>query len=257
MISAPSALEREHGQRREAVVQSVLREVFSGQLRAGQHLVTRALAERFGVSHTPVREALVALAGLGIVDLLPNRGAVVRQVTARDVREVCQVRRALECEAVRLACGRIESGKLEALRLCLLELGAVPAEGAAAFIVRARELDSRLHDLVAWASGNAFLAAELGRLKIVFRAFRDVSWEHQDARNDYRRLEEETGEHLAIIEALMAADRRRAVWAMARHIMAGGRYWSQVASEPARQLLTSKSTARASPARSHPGEEAS
>ncbi len=256
MISAPSIAEREHGQRREAVVQSVLREVFSGQLRAGQHLVTRALAERFGVSHTPVREALVALAGLGIVDLLPNRGAVVRRVTARDVREVCQVRRALECEAVRLACGRVEQDKLEELRRGLLELGSVPPEGGAAFIAQARELDSRLHDLVASACGNAFLAAELGRLKIVFRAFRDVSWEHQDARHDYRRLEEETGEHLAIVEALLANNRRRAVQAMARHIMAGGRYWSQVASEPARQLLGAHSAARASAARSRPCEEA-
>lgn len=255
MISAPTIAEREHGQRRQTVVQSVLREVFSGQLRAGQHLVTRALAERFGVSHTPVREALVALAGLGIVDLLPNRGAVVRRVTARDVREVCQVRRALECEAVRLACGRVEHGKLEELRRGLRELGSVLPEGSAAFIAQARELDSRLHDLIASACGNAFLAAELGRLKIVFRAFRDVSWEHQDACHDYRRLEEETGEHLAIVEALLANNRRRAVQAMARHIMAGGRYWSQVAAAPARQLRYGTTAAHATAARSRSCEE--
>lgn len=256
MISAPTLTEREHGQRRQQVVQSVLREVFCGQLRAGQHLVTRALAERYGVSHTPVREALVALAGLGIVDLLPNRGAVVRRVTARDVREVCQVRRALECEAVRLACGRVEQVRLEELRQGLLQLGSVPADGAAAFIAQARELDSRLHDLVAAACGNNFLAVELGRLKTLFRAFRDISWEHQDARCDYRRLEEETGEHLAIVEALLTCNRRRAVQAMARHIMAGGRYWSQVAAEPARQLLQARSAACGTPLRSHPCEEA-
>ncbi len=105
----------ERGQRRQAIVESLLAEIFSGQLRGGQHLVTQDLAERFGVSHTPIREALIALAGVGVVDLLPNRGALVRQVTAKDVREVCQVRRVLECEATRLACGRIDLEELEEL----------------------------------------------------------------------------------------------------------------------------------------------
>ncbi len=77
-------------------------DVVQGRLRAGEHLVTQELAERFGVSHTPIREALIALAGVGVIDLLPNRGAVVRRVSPKEVREVCQVRRALECEATRL-----------------------------------------------------------------------------------------------------------------------------------------------------------
>ena len=105
----------DRGERRQAIVESLLADVFGGRLRAGQHLVTQELAERFGVSHTPIREALIALAGIGIIDLLPNRGAVVRQVTAKDVREVCQVRRVLECEAARRACGRIDLAELNAL----------------------------------------------------------------------------------------------------------------------------------------------
>ena len=47
----------------------------------------------------------------------------------------------------------------------------------------------------------------MGRLKILFRAFRDVAWEHDEARNDYHRLAEESHEHLAIVEALLAGDR--------------------------------------------------
>src|SRR6516225_7352826 len=89
------ALKCNHGLRRQTIVESLLAEVCQGRLRAGGHLVTRELAERFGVSHTPIREALVALAGIGIVDLLPNRGAIVRRLTADEVREVCHVRRAL------------------------------------------------------------------------------------------------------------------------------------------------------------------
>src|SRR5947208_7021825 len=91
----------DHGLRRQAIVRAILTDIFHGKYRAGQRLVTEVLANRFGVSHTPIREALIELGGSGVVHLLPNRGAVVRKVTARDVREVLQVRKVLECEAVR------------------------------------------------------------------------------------------------------------------------------------------------------------
>ena len=214
------------GHRRAALVQSLLGDVFSGRLRAGEHLVTQDLADRFGVSHTPVREALIALAGMGIIDLQPNRGAIVRRVTRHEVREVCQVRRVLECEATRLACGRIALADLDALADELRRMMANRSPGPA-FIPEARTLDTRLHDLIAECCGNAFLAHEIGRLKMLFRAFRDVAWEHDEARNDYRRLAQESGEHLAIVEALRAGDARAARRAMSRHIRSGVKYWSR------------------------------
>src|SRR5262249_56821865 len=81
----------DHGLRRQAIVQSLLTDVFQGQLRPGQRLVTQDLAARFGVSHTPIREALIALAGIGIIDLFPNRGAAGRPVPARGGRGACHV----------------------------------------------------------------------------------------------------------------------------------------------------------------------
>jgi DNA-binding GntR family transcriptional regulator len=216
----------DHGLRRQAIVQSLLTDVFQGKLRAGQRLVTQELAERFGVSHTPIREALIALAGIGIIDLLPNRGALVRAVQARDVHEVCQVRRVLECEATRRACGRIGLADLHALADDIKQLMAV-RRPTAAFIEQARALDSRLHDLIADSCANVFLAKELSRLKVLFRAFRDVAWEHDGARNDFHRLAEEAHEHLAIVEALLAGDARAAARAMALHIHSGSKYWSR------------------------------
>jgi DNA-binding GntR family transcriptional regulator len=216
-----------NGVLRLKIVQAVLTEVFQGALRAGEHLVTQDLAERFGVSHTPVREALIALAGIGIIDLLPRRGAIVRRVTPREVREVCQVRRALECEATRSACGRIELAELHALADDLRRLMGGKARLGARFIEEARRVDSRLHDTIAESCGNALLAQEIGRLKILFRAFRDVAWAHDEACNDYHRLAEEAHEHLAIVEGLLAGDARAAARAMARHIRSGARYWSR------------------------------
>lgn len=217
----------EHGLLRQAIVQSLLAEVFQGRLRAGQRLVTQELAVRFGVSHTPVREALISLAGVGIIDLVPNRGAVVRAVTAREVREVCQVRSILECKATRLACGRIDPGELHALADELRRLQGRPAGDIGGFIDEARQVDTRLHDCIAGSCGNAFLAQELSRLKILFRAFRDVSYIRHEARNDHRRLTGEAREHLAIVEALLAATPTAAARAMARHIRSGVRYWTR------------------------------
>ena len=227
MHSSNGTLHCDHGQRRELIVQSLLSEVFHGRIRAGQRLVTRDLAERFGVSHTPIREALISLAGIGVIDLLPNRGAVVRQVTRNEVSEVCQVRRALECEATRNACGRIDLADLEDVAAQLRKLTAAKPSAGASFIEKARQVDSRLHDLIANSCGNAFLAQELNRLKTLFRAFRDVSYEHSEARNDFRRLAEEAGEHLAVVEALLAGDRSEAARAMSRHIYSGVKYWTR------------------------------
>jgi DNA-binding GntR family transcriptional regulator len=233
-VAAPRSLPPlscDHGLRRQTIVQSLLADVFEGRLRAGQHLGTQELAERFGVSHTPIREALIALAGIGIIDLLPNRGASVRPVTVKDVREVCQVRRALECEATRNACGRIDLAQLHDLAVELRRLQARKAAPGRHFIDEARRVDSRLHDLIASSCGNVFLANELSRLKMLFRAFRDVSYTQDSARNDFRRLAEEAGEHLAIVDALIAGKRIEAARAMSRHIRAGAKYWTRALPE--------------------------
>ncbi len=221
------ALECDHGQRRRTIVESLLADVFHGRILAGQHLVTQELADRFGVSHTPIREALISLAGIGVIDLQPNRGAIVRRVSAREVREICQVRKALECEATRSACGRIDRVDLQSLAADLKRLTSPTSRTGTRFIAKAREVDSRLHDLIAASCGNAFLANELNRLKILFRTFRDVSWEHDNQRQDYHRLTEEAHEHLAIVEALLAENRMESSRAMSRHIRSGIRHWSK------------------------------
>ncbi|HUY92265.1 MAG TPA: GntR family transcriptional regulator [Pirellulales bacterium] len=248
-------LECDHGLRRQAIVASLLREVFQGQLRAGQRLATQALADRFGVSHTPIREALVSLAATGMIDLLPNRGAVVRRVTPKDVREICQVRRALECEAVRRACGRINAAELQELAADFKRLGSVRSRQRPRFLEEARRLDSRLHDLIAGSCGNAFLANEIGRLKTLFRAFRDVSWEHDQAHNDLKRLAEESHEHLAIIEALIAGDRRQAARLMSQHIRSGAKYWGRVLAETAAKPLAKQPTASVAMGRTNAARE--
>jgi DNA-binding GntR family transcriptional regulator len=158
---------------------------------------------------------------------VPNKGAIVRAVTAREVREICQVRRLLECQATRNACGRIDLSELHALAAELRRLQQRPRVSIAEFVRLSRQVDTRLHDLIAGSCGNEFLAKELGRLKILFRAFRDLSYIHHEARNDHRRLAEEAGEHLAIVVALQQGDALAASAAMATHIRSGVKYWTR------------------------------
>ena len=208
------------------VAELLLSEILQGTRQAGERLVIKDLSECFQVSSTPIREALVQLEGIGIIDFVPNSGAVVRRVTEADVKEVCQVRRALECEATRNACGRIELSELHGLADAFRQMKTARRRGAA-FVDKARQFDSRLHDLIAESCGNRFLAKEIGRLKLLFRAFRDAAWQQRVANNDYYRFAEEADEHLAVVEGLIAGSAKQASRAMARHIRAGVKYWSR------------------------------
>lgn len=240
-VAPSSARSMDHGQRRKVIVEELLTDIVQGRLRSGERLVIQSLAARFGVSQSPIREALVALEGVGVLDVEPNRGAVVRRLTKTDVQEISQVRRALECTAVRLACGHIDLDVLcplaeafEAAAGCDLPAAARNGHSAARrkAIDRARGLDSRLHDLIAESCGNRFLIEELARLKILFRGFRDLAWQRPAASRNLQRYVEEAQEHLAIVRALLANDARAASKAMSLHIRSGARYWSRGLDQP-------------------------
>jgi DNA-binding GntR family transcriptional regulator len=89
--------------------------VLGGQIPSGARLPQEALAEEFGVSRTPVREALRILQASGLVSVLPNRGAVVRRPEAREVREAFAVRAELEGFAAELAAARVQEAQLHGL----------------------------------------------------------------------------------------------------------------------------------------------
>ena len=137
--------------------------------------------------------------------LFPTRVRSCDASRKKTSRRYARCVRALECEATRCACGRIELAELHALADSFRQIKKVRRRGAA-FVDRARHFDSQLHDLISDSCGNRFLAKEIGRLKLLFRAFRDASWELRVANNDFYRFGEEAEEHLAIVEALIAGD---------------------------------------------------
>jgi hypothetical protein len=102
-------------------------------------------------------------------------------------------------------------------------------------VVEARTIDNRLHDAIALACGNPFLRGELEQLKLLYRSLRDLAYEQEGPiSNDFRK-DLEAREHLAIVAALMAGDRRGAVRAMSRHVLSALRYFQRVdAADPGR-----------------------
>src|SRR3954462_8704680 len=96
----------------DRLASSIRQRVLSGEFPSGSRLRQEALAEEFGVSRTPVREALRQLQATGMGEVQPNRGAVVRGASARDIRENLEVRAELEAYAAELAAERVRDEHL-------------------------------------------------------------------------------------------------------------------------------------------------
>ena len=189
------------------VATGICRAVLSGEWEPEKRLVEVELAERFNVSRTPVREALLELSGLGAVELRRNCGAVLCAFGPREVREIYGVRSILEVEATRLATGRIESDVLKRLRE---KFEALRVDG------RADEgwiLDKTLHGTIAEASGNRRLAGEISRYGDIVQAVREtVATQLGDIHAST------IGEHLEIIDKLVESDTAGAAEAMRSHL---------------------------------------
>ena len=227
------------GTLRQQVTSRLMTGIFLGHFQSGQRLVVQNLAEAYQASPTPVREALVELASFGLVELLPNRGAVVQPFGPQEIREISQIRRLLEAEATRCACERLPSAEISAVEQKLRRLEVLPRDEA--WDQSARAVDTMLHGLIADFCGSRRLAAEIGRYLLLFRALRDVS--HQrDAWTNYSRSND-VPEHLAIVVALRESDAEAAALAMERHVRSAAMkleeviYSSPVAPEEDRQAV--------------------
>ena len=106
----------------EAVLERLRDAILSGELGPGTKLIETDLAERFGTSRGPVRQAIRELMGAGLVVELPRRGTVVSTMTARDLAEVYAIREALEIGAGKAAISRVSDSKLVALEVHLVAM---------------------------------------------------------------------------------------------------------------------------------------
>ncbi len=214
-MAAVVSKELMHSSRRQTLVQQVLAKFFQGEYQPNQRMTVSSLAKEWNVSATPVREALVELEGIGIVEIFPNRGAVLRNFGAKELREICQVRRILESEATRCACGHITPHELARLEKIFSELSS--AKRTVEWSETTQEWDDYLHELIYRTCGSERLSHEINRYRVLYRTLRQVRHSKRQNVKDYQQMEE-NAEHLTIVQALAAGKPEKAAQAMNEHL---------------------------------------
>jgi DNA-binding GntR family transcriptional regulator len=211
MASAVKTIDHVHGKRATDLVGLLLVDILSGRYPGGSWLVEQDLARRFRMSRTPVREAIRQLTSFGVVSMHPNRGAMVEPFGLEDLRDIYRIRRLLECEATRLASGRIDRGELLIMQQQTQEL--LRKASAAPRWARAQnELDQFFHARIAQGSGSPRLAMEIARYARLIAAVR------ASLRHEFSARSGALQEHLRVIAAMLHNDPDQAALAMGWHI---------------------------------------
>ena len=187
--------------------------IFDGTLTDGERLDEVQLAGRFGVSRTPVREALQRLTQSGLVHQIPRRGTFVRQPSPVELLEYFEVMAELEAAAARFAASRMSDAALEALHAANARCNeAVMAKDADSYY---RE-NERFHEIIYRQSGNGFLEQECLNLHRRLQPFRRIQLRLRG------RLDQSMAEHHAIVAALEAGDGLRAADVIRDHVAVQG-----------------------------------
>jgi DNA-binding GntR family transcriptional regulator len=197
-----------------ASVAERLRElIIEGDLAAGSRLNERALCDRLGVSRTPLREAFRVLAGEGLIELTPNRGAQVAQLSERDIRESFEVMSALEALSGELACKRITDAEVAEIKALTFEMHACHARRDLPAYYR---LNRAIHDRLNVAARNHLLT----------RTYRTLNLRIQNLRFrsnfDARKWDLAMKDHRAIVDALEARDGARLATILRTHLRLKG-----------------------------------
>ena len=147
---------------RDVVFNTLRQAILKGELEPGERLMEIQLAERLGVSRTPIREAIRKLELEGLVLMIPRKGAEVAKISARSLRDVLEVRRALEELAIELACQRMSEEEVGNLQKAQEDFKKAIAEGDA---MKIAETDEHFHDVIYEGTQNAKLIQMLNNLR--------------------------------------------------------------------------------------------
>ena len=195
----------------EQVFNSLEEEILTGKLKKGETLGEIPLSKRLGVSRTPIRAALHRLAEEGLIEIAPNKGAVVIGVGKEELVDIYKIRMRLEGLASREAALKIseeDKKKLcDSVELSEFYIGKQDTE-------HLKELDSRFHNIIYKASGNRLLCKTLSELHRNIKVYRKLSLTVSD------RLEKSVEEHREILNAILAGDADTADALTFRHVEA-------------------------------------
>ncbi|MBD5514563.1 MAG: GntR family transcriptional regulator [Lachnospiraceae bacterium] len=194
---------------RDVVFNTLRKAILTGELKPGERLLEIHLANRLGVSRTPIREAIRKLELEGLVIMIPRRGAEVAQITEKSLKEVLEVRRALDALCAELACDRITTEEEERLKQACDEFERATETKDATTIAAA---DVALHDIIVQATGNSRLIQLINNLSEQMYRYR---FEYIKDENRHDNL---IDEHRMIYESIIRRDKEKAAAAAKLHI---------------------------------------
>ncbi len=176
---------------RDVVFNTLRQAILTGDLKPGERLMEIHLANKLGVSRTPIREAIRKLELEGLVTMIPRRGAEVAQITEKSMNDVLEVRRAMDALCVELACERIRREEKLALKEACDAFEDAVKGGDIKSIAKA---DVTLHDIIVQATGNLRLVQLINNLseqmyRYRFEYLKDVS-QHQNLIEEHRMIYE-------------------------------------------------------------------
>ena len=147
---------------RDVVFNTLRQAILRGELKPGERLMEIQLANKLGVSRTPIREAIRKLELEGLVIVIPRRGAEVADITEKSLRDVLEVRKALEELAVNLACDRMTKMQIRELKEAAKEFEEILKIDD---VTKIAEVDVKFHDVIFMATDNERLIQLLNNFR--------------------------------------------------------------------------------------------
>ena len=178
---------------RDVVFNTLRQAILTGEMEPGERLMEIQLANKLGVSRTPIREAIRKLELEGLVLMIPRKGAEVAQITEKNMQDVLEVRKALEELSVQLACERITPEQVEEMKMAAEDFRKVLKSGD---VTKIAEADVKFHDIIFAATNNQRLITLLNNLREQMYRFRV---EYLKQKECYPQLLEEHDKLIALI----------------------------------------------------------
>lgn len=194
---------------RDVVFNTLRQAILTGELKPGERLMEIHLANKLGVSRTPIREAIRKLELEGLVTMIPRRGAEVAQITEKSMNDVLEVRRAVDALCVELACERISDEALQNLKVACDEFA---EQVKTKDVKKIAQADVALHNIIVEATGNQRLISLVNTLSEQMYRYR---FEYI---KDFSQHESLIEEHRVIYESIVKKDKKTAADAAKLHI---------------------------------------
>jgi len=199
---------------REKILENIRDAIIAGSLKAGSRVSEPELAERYGISRTPIREAFRQLESEGYLSVIPRRGAVVREFNQKDVEEFYAIKSILEGYAARRACEKLTEKELDRLQAINKRLSELAGSNDIKTFFR---VHSDFHDLFIKAADNEKLRDLITSLVTRFQRLRLMSLSMPN------RMKVSVQEHDKIIEAFRKKDASAAEKLVSKNAEFGGK----------------------------------